>query len=739
MLYIRIRKCTLIFCGFGMWQNGALITTLFLFAYNNAKGGILMPKPNSTQTKVIALAGSPNAGKSTVFNALTGLNQHTGNWTGKTVSNAVGRIKGQKGEYLLADIPGTYSLHSRSSEEELARDFLLFGGCDGIVCVCDTVTLERGLCMVLALREYTDKITVCLNMTDMASKKGIVYDTDVLKKLAGVDFVKCSAKKQKGLDEIVLKTEEMLNNEGKTAFKVNYPEEIETALRFITEPLEKLANDRINPRFTALNIICGDTEICSKIKGYAGCDYEVEPDVKCAVERAGKYLLECGITSDKAKELTVSALHATSENICLQAKISSGSPYGKKDRAADRILTGKYTAVPIMLAMLAVVFYLTLKGANYPSQLLSDMFFSFEDRLYLLLKSMKVHPFLCGMVVHGMYRTLAFVVSVMLPPMAIFFPLFALLEESGVLPRIAYNLDGAFSKCNTCGKQALTMCMGLGCNAAGVVGCRIIDSERERLTAILTNSLVPCNGRLPILVSIISMFLVYSSGNVGNELVPAVLLALFIVIGVAATMGMSYFLSVSILKGKHSSYVLELPSYKFPSVKNVFIRSFFDKTLSVLLRAVAVALPMGAVIWIMANVYVGDVSVLKHCTDFLNPFGKLMGMDGAIVMAFLLGLPANETVVPIIIMSYMGTSALSDMPLDGMKALFEANGWSAVTAVCVCLFTLFHFPCATTLMTVKKETASVKYTLLAAVLPTVLGIIVCFAVNGLWNIISAFL
>ena len=541
--------------------------------------------------------------------------------------------------------------------------------------------------------------------------------------------MKCSAKKKGGLDELMKQTELMLKSEGKGDFSVRYGDGLEEALKMVAEPLEKLSCDRIKPRFTALRLLCEDASLCEKIQEYSGVCFNEMPEICDAVQKARGFLYEKGITANDMEDAVSFSVAEFAERVCDEARCSDGDSYGRADRIADRIITGRYTAIPVMLIMLGLLFWITLKGANYPSQFLSRLLFSFEGRLYSFLDGAGVASVICDVFIHGMYRTLAWVVSVMLPPMAIFFPLFTVLEDMGFLPRIAYNLDYAFAKCNSCGKQALTMCMGFGCNAAGVVGCRIIDSERERLTAILTNAFVPCNGRLPILVSIISMFLVFSADGIGNGILSALILVAFIVLGVVMTLAVSYFLSKTLLKGKSSSYILELPSYRCPKIGNVIVRSFLDRTLCVLGRAVVTAAPMGIIIWLLANIYAGDSTLLGICTDFLDPFGQLFGMDGVIIMAFLLGLPANEIVIPIIIMSYMNGGSLSELPLSEIRNLFVSNGWNVTTAICTAVFALFHFPCATTILTVKKETGRWYYAFLSAILPTVVGLVVCFVIN----------
>ena len=399
--------------------------------------------------------------------------------------------------------------------------------------------------------------------------------------------------------------------------------------------------------------------------------------------------------------------------------------------AADRLLTGRLVGIPLMLVLLLCVLWLTIYGANYPSELLSNLLFGLEEPLARTLSG-----FLPTGVVHllvwGVYRVLAWVVSVMLPPMAIFFPLFTLLEDAGYLPRVAFNLDAGFKKCCACGKQALTMCMGIGCNAAGVIGCRIIDSPRERMIAVLTNSFVPCNGRFPMLISIITMFFIAGTGSITASLVSAAMLTAVILLGVMMTFAVSWLLSKTLLKGLPSSFTLELPAYRRPQIGQVIIRSVFDRTLFVLGRAVTVAAPAGLIIYVMANCTVGNVTLLAHCASFLDPFARCIGIDGVILMAFILGFPANEIVIPIVIMAYMSTGTLTELgSLENLRTLLVNNGWTWLTAACTMLFSLMHWPCSTTLLSIKKETGSWRWTAVGFLLPTLSGIVICFLLTSI--------
>ena len=388
-----------------------------------------------------------------------------------------------------------------------------------------------------------------------------------------------------------------------------------------------------------------------------------------------------------------------------------------------------------MLAMLGILFWITVVGANYPSEWLSNLFGFIKEKLYILFDFLHAPDVVTGLLVDGVYTTLSWVVSVMLPPMAIFFPLFSLVEDSGYLPRIAFNLDRYFSKCGAHGKQSLAMAMGLGCNACGVTGCRIIESPKERLIAILTNNFMPCNGRFPTIIALLLMFFAGTAFTLNSSLEVAALLIGIIVFCVFITLVISKVLSVTILKGEQSGFVLELPPYRKPQILKTIVRSLLDRTLFVLGRAVAVAAPAGAIIWILANVHISDVSLLKYCTDFLDPFGRFIGVDGVIIMAFILGFPANETVIPIIIMSYMASGTLVDYSsYDQLFQLLSMNGWTITTAVCTIILCILHYPCSTTCLTIKKETGSLKWTLVSMALPTAMGIVLCMITAGIMRL-----
>jgi ferrous iron transport protein B len=687
---------------------------------------------------VIAVAGNPNVGKSTLFNALTGMNQHTGNWPGKTVSNARGSCKYKGKNFVFVDLPGTYSLMSNSTEEEIARDFVCFGEPDLVVVVVDATCLERNLNLALQILEITKNVIVCVNLMDEARKKKIIIDLDELSLQLGVPVIGTSARSKSGLEDLKNEIYELAVNKKKTyGTNIEYNEKIEKAISKLKPIVESLIDNKLNSRWLSIKLLDMNVKLHRTLNKFLLFDIMENQEIKQTLKEINREFFVGGFNLDLLRDEIVSNIIQKAQRVYEISVKLQDKKYTQLDRKIDKLLTSKLTGIPIMILLLFVVFWITITGANYPSDLIADGLFFLQDKLVELFETIGVPQWLNDVVVLGIYRTLAWVVSVMLPPMAIFFPLFTLLEDSGYLPRIAFNLDKFFKKASAHGKQALTMCMGFGCNACGIIGCRIIDSPRERLIAILTNNFVPCNGRFPTLIAIISMFFAGVIALPYRSFVSTLLLTGTIIIGVFMTFLTSKFLSKTILKGMPSSFILELPPYRRPQIGKVIIRSIFDRTLFVLGRAVLVAAPAGLLIWLMSNIFIGEMSVLSYCSNFLDPFARLIGMDGIILMAFILGFPANEIVMPIIIMSYLCTGTLTNFEsLEELHLLLVNNGWTWLTAVCTMLFSLMHFPCGTTCLTIKKETGSLKWTAVSFLLPTIIGILTCFLIASFARILN---
>ncbi len=655
----------------------------------------------------VVLIGNPNVGKTSLFNALTNSNEHTGNWTGKTVDFTKKKYIFNNNTYELVDLPGTYSLYSYSKEEEVTRDYIYFKEYKNILIVIDSTLLERNMNLVLEVLELNKNVILCLNLIDLAKKKGLNIDIKKLEEELKIPIIKVCSNNKKDIQRLKKTIEKNINNKRKD-YNILYPKEINKCIK----KLNKETNNSYISKLLLQNNKLLNDKICIKY------NFNKEK-IDIILNNCNSYLKKKEINFNQERLILINK----TSNIIANKVCNS---YKYKIPFLDKIFNSKLLGIPLLIIMFLVILWITIVGSNYPSTLLFDLLFKFNNLLSKLLTTINTPIFIHSIIINGILKTLFWVISVMLPPMVIFVPLFAILEESGILPRIAFNMDKLFKKSNCHGKQSLTMCMGLGCNVCGVNACKIIDSKKERLIAIITNSFMPCNGRFPSLIAIITMFL--AGGSFINIKI-SIFLALFLILSFVITLLVSNLLSKKVIKGLSSSFILEIPSYKKPKLKKIIINTFVEKIFIILKRTIIITIPTGILIWLLSNININNINLLNLITNFLNPIAKIFNIDGTILFAILLSFPANEIIIPVILMSYLnGTSLIEYENIIELKEIFINNGWTIKTAISTIILIMFHFPCSNTLISIKKETNSFKWTLLSFILPFFIGLTLCFII-----------